>query len=106
MGQHAEVPGGYDETRPVGRPQEKASIVGTQQDPLGKDRLGRMDNNTSKQANIPTDDGTPKGGSSLALAETLRFKNMLQHIPRADKQIIFEAQQESSLLDEKNIKDI
>jgi hypothetical protein len=106
MGQHAEVPGGYDETRPVGRPQEKNSIVGTQQDPLGKDRLGRMDNNTSKQANIPTDDGTPKSGYGLALAETLRFKNMLQHIPRADKQIIFEAQQESSLLDEKNIKDI
>jgi hypothetical protein len=31
---------------------------------------------------------------------------MLKAIPRADKQIIFEAQQESSLLDEKNIKDI
>jgi hypothetical protein len=106
MGQHAEVPGGYDETRPVGRPQEKSSIIGTQQDPLGKDRLGKMDNNTSKQANIPTDDGTPKSNGGLALAETLRFKDMLKAIPRADKQIIFEAQQESSLLDEKNIKDI
>jgi hypothetical protein len=31
---------------------------------------------------------------------------MLKDIPRADKQIIFESQQESSLLDEKNIKDI
>jgi len=106
MGQHADVPGGYDETRPVGRPQEKDSIIGTQQDPLGKDRLGRMDNNTSKQANIPREDGTPKSGNSLALAETLRFKSMLEAIPRAGKQIIFEAQQESSLLDEKNIKDI
>ena len=106
MGQGAEVPGGYDETRPVGRPEEKASIVGTQKDPLGKDRLGKMDNNTAKQANIPGENGTPKGGSPLALAETLRFKDMLKAIPRADKQMVFEAQQESSLLDEKNIKDI
>ena len=105
MGQGAEVPGGYDETRPVGRPEEKASIIGTQKDPLGKDRLGKMDNNTTKQANIPKDNGTPKG-VSLALAETLRFKDMLKAIPRADKQIVFEAQQESSLLDEENIKDI
>jgi hypothetical protein len=106
MGQGAEVPGGYDETRPVGRPEEKASIIGTQKDPLGKDRLGKMDNNISKQANIPGENGTPKGGSPLALAETLRFKDMLKAIPRADKQMVFEAQQESSLLDEKNIKDI
>jgi hypothetical protein len=106
MGQGSEVPGGYDETRPVGRPEEKSSIVGTQRDPLGKDRLGKKDNNTTSEPHIPREDGTPKGGNGLALAETLRFKNMLQHIPRADKQIIFEAQQESSLLDEKNIKDI
>jgi hypothetical protein len=31
---------------------------------------------------------------------------MLAGIPRADKPIVFEAQQESTLLDEKNIKDI
>jgi hypothetical protein len=106
MGQGAEVPGGYDETRPVGRPQEKDSIVGTQKDPLGKDRTGRLDNNTMYTANIPDENGTPKGGSPLALAETLRFKDMLKYIPRADKQMVFESQQESSLLDEKNIKDI
>jgi hypothetical protein len=36
----------------------------------------------------------------------MRYKGMLQSIPRANKQMIFEAEQESSLLDEKNIKDI
>jgi hypothetical protein len=102
-----EVPPGYDETRPVGRPKEKSSIVGTQKDPLGKDRLGSTENSTLYTANIPDEgSGTPKGGSPLALAESLRYKDMLAGIPRADKQNIFEAQQESTLLDEKNIKDI
>jgi hypothetical protein len=31
---------------------------------------------------------------------------MLKHIPRGEKQIIFEAEQESTLLDEGNIKNI
>jgi hypothetical protein len=102
-----EVPPGYDETRPVGRPKEKSSIVGTQKDPLGKDRLGSTENSTLYTANIPDEgSGTPKGGSPLALAESLRYKDMLAGIPRADKPIVFEAQQESTLLDEKNIKDI
>ena len=100
------IPPGYDEKRPVGRPEEKASIVGTQRDPLGKDRLGSAEN-TIYTANIPDEgSGTPKGGSPLSLAESLRYKDMLKGM-RADmdnKQNIFE--QESSLLDEKNIKDI
>jgi hypothetical protein len=49
------VPPGYDEKRPVGRPQEKASMINTQDDPLGKDRLGRRDNNTLYTANIPSE---------------------------------------------------
>jgi hypothetical protein len=104
MGQQAKVPGGYDETRPVGRPEEKASIIGTQKDPLGKDRLGRKDNNTTSEPAIPREDGTPKGGSPLALAESFKHKDLLRTIPIARKQLIFE--QESTLLDEKNIKDI
>ena len=106
MGNGAIVPPGYDEKRPVGRPEEKASIIGTQRDPLGKDRLG-SEENTIYTANIPDEgSGTPKGGSPLALAESLRYKDMLKGI-RTDmdnKQNVFE--QESSLLDEKNIKDI
>jgi len=100
------IPPGYDEKNPVGRPKEKSSIVGTQHDPLGKDRLG-SEENTIYTANIPDEgSGTPKGGSPLALAESLRYKDMLKGM-RADmdnKQNIFE--QESTLLDEKNIKGI
>jgi hypothetical protein len=101
------VPPGYDEKRPVGRPEERASIVGTQEDPLGKDRLGSKENSTIYTANIPDEgSGTPKSYGALALAESLRYKNMLRDIPRADKNLAFEPEQESSLLDEKNIKDI
>jgi len=100
------VPPGYDEKREVGRPKEKSSIVGTQQDPLGKDRLGSKENATVYTANIPDEgSGTPKGGSLLALAESLKYKDMLKGIPRADKQTVFNSE-ESSLLDEKNIRDV
>jgi hypothetical protein len=101
------VPPGYNEKRPVGRPEEKASIIGTQDHSMGKDRLGSKENSPIYTANIPDEgSGTPKGGSSLALAESLRYKHMLKGIKddMKNKQNIFE--QESSLLDEKNIKDI
>jgi len=103
------VPPGYDEKNPVGRPKEKTSIMGTQRDPLGKDRLGSNEMGALYTANIPgkgEENGTPKGGSPLALAESLKYKNLLKEI-RTDmekKQNVFE--QESSLLDEKNIKNI
>ena len=107
VGETGAVPPGYDEKRPVGRPEEKSSIVGTQQDPLGKDRLGNKENSPLYTANIPDEgNGTPKSYGALALAESLRHKDMLKGM-RADmnkKQNLFE--QESSLLDEKNIKDI
>jgi hypothetical protein len=102
------VPPGYNEKRPVGRPEEKASIIGTQDHSMGKDRLGNKENSPIYTANIPEEgSGTPKGGSSLALAESLRHKDMLKGMREnmeKKKQNIFE--QESSLLDEKNIKDI
>jgi hypothetical protein len=95
------VPPGYDEKRPVGRPQEKASIIGTQQDPLGKDRLGRKDNNTLYTANIPSEDGTPK-----AMFELKRHKGLFEGMNIARKELVVGPDQEPSLLDEKNIKDI
>ena len=95
------VPPGYDETRPVGRPKEKSSIIGTQRDPLGKDRLGNKENSTLYTANKPEESGTPKGGSPLALVEYKRNEDLL-------KSIVFESKSntDSSLLDEENIKDI
>jgi len=107
VGDTGAVPPGYDEKRPVGRPEEKASIIGTQDHSMGKDRLGSKENSPIYTANIPDEgSGTPKGGSPLALAEALRYRDMLKSIKNdmTNKQNIFE--QESSLLDEKNIKDI
>jgi len=107
VGDTGAVPPGYDEKRPVGRPEEKNSIIGTQKDPLGKDRLGKEENGTLYTANIPDEgSGTPKSYGALALAESLKYKDMLKSIPRSDKKMVFESEQESSLLDEKNIKDI
>jgi hypothetical protein len=95
------VPPGYDEKRPVGRPQEKVSMINTQDDPLGKDRLGRKDNNTMYTANIPTEDGTPK-----AMFELKKHKTLFEGMNIARKELVVGPNQEPSLLDEKNIKDI
>jgi hypothetical protein len=104
MGQNGEVPGGYDEKRPIGRPQEKASIINTQEDPLGKDRTGRIGNNTLSTPN-ETGEGTPKGGSPIAIAESYKIKNSLGSIPKEmRKEIVFGPDQEPSLLNENNIK--
>jgi hypothetical protein len=103
MSDNGPVPAGYDEKKP-GRPKERTSIVGTQEDPLGKDRLGRAGANTLSTPN-ETGEGTPKGGSPLALAELKRNKSLLESINVERKKLVFD-EQESSLLDEKNIKDI
>jgi hypothetical protein len=105
MNVNGPVPIGYNDDKVAGRPKERASIIGTQQDPLGKDRLGRMANNTTSTPN-ETGEGTPKGGSPLALTELKRNQNLLKGIKVERKSLVFENIQESSLLDEKNIKDI
>ena len=104
MNTNGPVPVGYDETKP-GRPKERASIVGTQEDPLGKDRTGRVGNNTTSTPN-ETGEGTPKGGSFLALTELKRHKGLFEGMNITRKELAIEPIQESSLLDEKNIKDI
>jgi hypothetical protein len=108
MGQGTQdIPSGYDEKRDVGRPGEKQSIIGTQADPLGKDRLGKADANTTNEPNIPREDGTPKGGSPLAIAEVYKNKGALGAIPQSlRKEIVFGPDQEPSLLNENNIKGI
>ena len=99
------VPPGYDEKRPIGRPIEKASMINTQDDPLGKDRLGRKDNNTRSAPN-ETGEGTPNGGSPVGLSELNKHKALFEGMNIARKKLVFEPEQESGLLDEKNIKDI
>ena len=95
------VPPGYDEDRPVGRPKEKVSIKGTQRDPLGKDPLGSIENGTLYTANQPEEgSGTPK-----AMFEYQRNKKLFEGMNIHRKQLVTD-NQEPSLLDEKNIKDI
>jgi hypothetical protein len=96
------VPGGYDEKRPIGRPEEKSSIINTQKDPLGKDRLGAGENGSLYTANAPEEgSGTPK-----AMFEMKRHKGLFEGFAVPRKEIVFEPEQESSLLNENNIKGI
>jgi hypothetical protein len=102
-----DVPGGYDEKAPIGRPKEKSSIINTQKDPLGKDRLGKIGMNTLYTANKPSNDmesGTPKGGSPLALTEIHKNKHLFESMNHLRKDIVYN--DDSDLLSEKNIKDI
>jgi len=102
VGETGAIPPGYDETRPVGRPKEKASIVGTQKRAFGKDPLGSIENGTLYTANQPEEgSGTPK-----AMFEVKRHKELFESIDRNHKKSMFDIEPESGMLDEKNIKDI
>jgi len=97
------VPDGYDEKSPLGRPEEKASNINTQQNALGRDRLGRKDNKVDDQEGY----GVPnyKGGSPLALenSKSIYFKNKTL-LESLDKNIIFGKKSAGeSLLDENNL---
>jgi len=97
------IPSGYNEK--LGRPEEKVSNRNTQNDNFGKDRLGVA---VMKGKENESDSIRPsyKGGSPLALeAKTayLQNKEMLKKLPVNRKQLVFE--QDSSLLDESNLKE-
>ena len=101
------VPLGYDESEPVGRPRERASFVGTQEDPLGgRDRLGRND----MKGGYPSDNDNVNEGTEV---DTLKTKSVLAQMSStldsfSKKKIIFEKVTESpdNLLDESNIKEL
>ena len=99
------IPDGYNENVPLGRPKEKVSNIGTQESPFGKDRLGikrakDTDKNDSNEINP-----RPKGGHHIALEETqresIKHKNVLNKLK--GKQSIIE--KKSNLLDESQIKE-
>jgi hypothetical protein len=111
----SEVPVGYDEKDPLttpqkpGRPTTSTSMLNTDKDPMGRDKLGTYD---IKAKPASGEDGTMKntfqGGSPLALENTkarteyLKNKSMLENIPTNRKISLFEG---SDLLNEDNIKD-
>lgn len=92
MNVNGSVPSGYDEKEPVGRPKTKTSMINTQDDPLGRDRLGKAENGSTNDL-----------VSNVAIQEFLKIKNSLPE----RKKLIFEQQleEESTLLDESNIKE-
>ena len=97
------IPSGYNEKKPLGRPKKKHSKSHTQNSAFGKDPLGR--DGMKKDYN---DNGKLKptfnGGSPLAM----EHKNMLKKVPRppkTKKQLVFEENKKGDqLLDENNLK--
>ena len=102
-----DVPDGYDEKSILGRPEEKASNINTQDNILGKDRLGKK---TMKFDDQPKKtDLNFKGGSPLALeintkVEYHKNKQLLENLTK--KKLVFESdkQGETSLLNENQLK--
>jgi len=101
------VPDGYNEKKTLGRPKEKASNIGKQDNAFGKDRLGRAG---MKKDNDASNSIKPKYNGNSPLALEVRGlsrsqEEMLNKIPSTKKQIIFEKDSnESSLLDDKQIR--
>ena len=95
------VPDGYGDDLTLGRPKEKASTIGTQDNYLGVDRLGskgmKKGDDTGEDKSLRNNF---KGGSPLAL-ETLQNKTLLESM---DKKLVFK-KDDSSLLDESQIRE-
>jgi hypothetical protein len=94
-----DVPQGYDkDMREPGRPQEKATIYNTQEDPLGRDRLGVDDMKGKYQGE---EDRLTENNRTKAIY--YRYKDLFD----SKKVVLFEDENKSgNLLDEKNIKDL
>jgi hypothetical protein len=103
-----EVPIGYDEEKDLGRPSEKVTDRNTQDNALGKDRLGsdgiKKDGDESNSIKPQY-----KGGSPLALETKGKpnpNKRMFNDIKNQHKQMIFESDiRGNSLLDESQIRE-
>jgi hypothetical protein len=103
-----QLPDGYDEKNPLGRPEEKVTNRNTQDSPFGKDLLGVMG---MKKDNDESGSVKPsyKGGSPLALESKKtpkRNADLFNQINKNKKRIIFESDiNGNSLLDESQIRE-
>ena len=87
------VPDGYDEKSPLGRPEEKASNINTQDNVFGKDRLGKKE----MKANEPI------GLRENAQKQFIKNRSLFEGL---DKEIVFKSdKRKESLLDESRIKE-
>jgi len=87
------VPDGYDEKSPLGRPQEKASNINTQDNAFGRDRLGRKDMKVDDQPGL-------KESAKIAYSKN---RTLLESM---EKEVVFKGdKRKESLLDETKIKE-
>jgi hypothetical protein len=87
------VPDGYDEKKPLGRPEEKVSNINTQDNVFGKDRLGKKE----MKANEPI------GLRENAQKQFIKNRSLFEGL---DKEIVFKSdKRKESLLDESRIKE-
>ena len=97
------IPDGYDEKNPLGRPKESNTDRGKQENAFGKDPLGRkgMKNDDNESSRLRP---KFKGGSPLAMEQ----REMLKKVPgpkRTEKQLVFEQEKKGNdLLDENQLK--
>ena len=102
------VPDGYNEDEPeMGRPRERASMAGTQNDPLGKDRLGRdaAKNDDQEDFGRPKRVDARRYTMEQSKKELGRHENMLNNIP-GKKKLVFESDKKGdNLLDPKQIRE-
>ena len=88
------VPAGYDKDSQLGRPTEKSSFMNTQQDPLGRDRLGRQANKVDD-----SDESRLREDSKI---EYLKNRKLLESLN--NKQLA-SGLEKINFLDENNIKE-
>ena len=89
----ANVPDGYNEKEPLGRPEEKVSNINTQQNVFGKDRLGKKEMKVDDQPGL----------RETAEKQFLKNRSLLEAM---SKEVVFKSDKaKESLLDEKNIKE-
>ena len=98
------VPTGYNEDEPIlGRPKEKASHYGTQNDPLGQDRIGKVGMKTDDQQGYGRDTSAPFAMETKK--QYFKYQNVLDSMTNK-KTLIFEAQKKAeNMLDESQLRE-
>ena len=89
----ANVPDGYNEKKPLGRPEEKVSDINTQDNAFGRDRLGKKEMKTDEPVSLK------EGAEKIFLKNRTLLESM-------QKELVYTSdKKKESLLDESNIKE-
>jgi len=104
---NSDVPTGYDEEKDLGRPTEKTTNINTQHNAFGKDRLGKEAAKNDDQPGLSSKYNTKTLALENTKLEYLRNQSLLKSIPttKSEKKLIFESDNQSSLLDDSQILD-